>query len=93
MSHVSVPYFPPCRMSNLRKPHVTCRYLIKTMLHVIKANVALSNLKIGHVTVSILGVNTHVQGLWTPKVGLIALKTWSEWSIRCQSDLRALNNT
>ena len=27
MLDVSVPYFPPCHMSNLRNSHVSCHYL------------------------------------------------------------------
>ena len=27
-AHVFVPYFSPCRRSNLRKAHVTCHYLL-----------------------------------------------------------------
>ena len=41
--YVSVAYFFPCRMSNLRKAHVACRHLFKLTLHVTKVNIAILN--------------------------------------------------
>ena len=60
-----IAYFSPCRMSNLRKAHVTCRYLLRPISHVAKAHVNRFNLKKHPFFAwSILGVSTH-----TPATG------------------------
>ena len=45
MSHVSVAYYSPCPLSNLRNGHVTCHYLLGPHVAVSKVYVALSNLR------------------------------------------------
>ena len=48
-------YFP-CPLSNLRNANVPCHYIIWANVAVDKGHVTLSNLKNGHVALSILGV-------------------------------------
>ena len=59
MSHVSVAYNSPCPLSILRNSYVTCHYLFRPHVNVVKVHVALSNLRNGHVALSILGVKGH----------------------------------
>ena len=54
--HVSVAYYFPCPLSNLRNANVPCHYIILPNVAVAKGHVTLSNSRNGHVALSILGV-------------------------------------
>ena len=62
MSHVSVAYFPQCRVSNLRNEYVACHYIFSPHVACHYALCHMSNLRNAHVALSILGVKGHTGG-------------------------------